>query len=134
MNKFFDITFFKFIIVGIINTVVGATVMFICYNILDYSYWISSTLNYVVGGIISFVLNKNFTFKQKSHVDFKQVILFALIIISSYFFSYIISLNISHIFFYDYPVLIQENIALCLGMIIYTFINYLGQKLLVFTK
>ena len=31
-NKF-DITFFKFILVGIINTVVGTAVMFIAYNV-----------------------------------------------------------------------------------------------------
>ena len=45
-NKF-DITFFKFILVGIINTVVGTAVMFIAYNVFHLSYWVSSAANHV---------------------------------------------------------------------------------------
>ena len=34
----------KFLIVGVINTLVGSGLMFLLYNLLGVSYWISSTL------------------------------------------------------------------------------------------
>ena len=55
----------RFIIVGIINTLVGAGVMFFMYNILGAGYWVSSALNYIAGSIVSYFLNKYFTFRQK---------------------------------------------------------------------
>ena len=36
--KFFDVTFWKFILVGIANTIVGTGVMFVFYNVFHFSY------------------------------------------------------------------------------------------------
>ena len=47
LKIFYDKTFLKFIIVGVINTIVGAGVMFALYNIFHFSYWVSSIMNYV---------------------------------------------------------------------------------------
>ncbi len=58
LKIFYDKTFLKFIIVGVINTIVGAGVMFALYNIFHFSYWVSSIMNYVTGSIVSFFLNK----------------------------------------------------------------------------
>ncbi len=66
LKIFYDKTFLKFIIVGVINTIVGAGVMFALYNIFHFSYWVSSIMNYVTGSIVSFFLNKYFTFKSSS--------------------------------------------------------------------
>lgn len=49
LQKILDITFWKFVLVGIINTLVGTTVMFVAYNFLHFSYWVSSASNYVGG-------------------------------------------------------------------------------------
>ena len=71
LKKIFDPTFFRFIIVGCINTLVGYGVMFGLYNLAglhtwgDRGYWISSAANYVVGSIVSYVLNKHFTFRNR---------------------------------------------------------------------
>ena len=70
LKKIFDPTFFRFILVGVINTLVGYGVMFGLYNLAglhrlgDTGYWISSAANYVVGSIVSFFLNKHFTFRN----------------------------------------------------------------------
>ena len=61
-----DITFLKFVLVGVVNTVVGTAVMFLAYNLLHLSYWVSSAANYIVGSICSYFLNKYFTFQNKS--------------------------------------------------------------------
>lgn len=64
-------TFFRFILVGIVNTLVGYGVMFGLYNLAglhtwgDAGYWISSAANYIVGSVVSFFLNKHFTFRNQ---------------------------------------------------------------------
>ena len=39
-------TLYKFLLVGLINTALGASVMFVAYNMLGLSYWLSSATNY----------------------------------------------------------------------------------------
>jgi len=63
--KYVDKKLGKFIIVGIINTIVGCGVMFGLYNLAGCSYWMSSAANYIVGSILSFFLNKYYTFQHK---------------------------------------------------------------------
>ena len=65
IKKFLDITFLKFVLVGVINTIVGTAVMFLCYNAFHCSYWFLSAMNYVIGSIVSYFLNKYFTFQNK---------------------------------------------------------------------
>ena len=55
----------RFLLVGVVNTLIGAGLMFLLYNVANCSYWLSSAVNYVVGGIVSFFLNKYFTFENK---------------------------------------------------------------------
>ena len=66
VKKIFDLTFWKFILVGIANTLFGTAIMFLFYNLLHFNYWISSASNYIFGSILSYFLNKYFTFKNKS--------------------------------------------------------------------
>lgn len=76
--KLIDKTTIKFILVGIVNTLVGTGVMFLMYNLLHASYWISSASNYIIGSIVSYVLNKYFTF-QNNEKSFAMVIKFVII-------------------------------------------------------
>lgn len=63
-----DWTAVKFIFVGIINTVFGTAIMFGLYNLAGCSYWISSAANYFLGSILSFALNKHFTFRNQDAI------------------------------------------------------------------
>lgn len=54
IQQLLDVTFWKFVLVGIVNTLVGTTVMFVAYNALHLSYWISSASNYIIGSIVSY--------------------------------------------------------------------------------
>ena len=40
IKNMLDITFWKFVLVGIVNTLVGTGVMFAAYNLLHLSYWV----------------------------------------------------------------------------------------------
>ena len=71
VKQLLDPTFFRFILVGIVNTLVGYGVMFGLYNLAglhtwgDAGYWISSAANYIVGSVVSIFLNKHFTFRNQ---------------------------------------------------------------------
>ena len=128
---FYDKTFLKFIIVGIINTAVGAGVMFALYNIFHCSYWFSSIMNYVVGSIVSFFLNKYFTFKSKSF-SFKEVIYFIINIAVCFFIAYGLAKPFAIYILSGYSKSVQENTAMFIGMVIFTGLNYLSQRFIVF--
>ena len=70
LKKFFDIKFWKFILVGIINTVVGEGVVLLLTNPVGWKQYswgpgAAAFIGVVVGSIVSFFLNKSFTFKNK---------------------------------------------------------------------
>ena len=55
--RLIDKTTIKFLLVGVINTIVGTSIMFLLYNIGHMNYWVSSAANYIVGSIVSYFLN-----------------------------------------------------------------------------
>ena len=67
-KKWIDGTVPRFLLVGVINTLVGCGAMFLLYNLAHWSYWLSSAANYLLGGIVSFFLNKYFTFRKRGVV------------------------------------------------------------------
>ena len=68
MKNIIDKKLLKFILVGIVNTLVGTAIMFGLYNLAGCSYWVSSAANYVIGSILSYVLNKKFTFRHRGQI------------------------------------------------------------------
>jgi len=128
-----DYTFFKFIGVGIINTFVSSILMFVLYNTTEIGYWLSSALSYLLGTILSFFLNKYFTFTVQ-HWSVFMVISFILTIVISYLTAYGIAKPAMNYFLQNSPQNIRENAALFTGMCLFTGINYLGQRLIVFRK
>lgn len=127
MIKLFDSTVPKFLLVGIINTIVGAGIMFLLYNLAHCSYWFSSAANYVVGGIVSFFLNKYFTFQNKGW-SWGQVIKFTVNLLICYLIGYGIAKEASEVVLSEMEVELQENIAMLVGMCMYTVLNYFGQR------
>ena len=87
IRLFTDKTFMKFVVIGIVNTIVGTAIMFIFYNVCHLSYWISSASNYFFGSICSYILNKHFTFKNKER-GWKPLLRFTLNIITCYLLAY----------------------------------------------
>ena len=131
VNKLFDKTVIKFLIVGVINTLVGTGTMFLLYNLAHCSYWISSAANYVVGGIVSFFLNKYFTFQNKEK-SVQQVLKFVLTVSVCYFIAYGAAKPLALYVLAGQSQVIQENIAMLVGMGLYTALNYLGQRFFAF--
>ena len=133
IQQLLDLTFWKFVLVGIINTVVGTTVMFVAYNALHFSYWVSSASNYVIGSIVSYFLNKYFTFEVKEY-SVKQVLRFALNIAVCYAVAYGLAKPFAVWLLSDASVKVQDNVAMLVGMVVFTGLNYIGQRFFAFAK
>lgn len=131
IRKLIDKTFIKFILVGCINTLVGTAVMFISYNVISLGYWISSALNYVVGSIVSYFLNKYYTFQDKEKSK-KKIIKFIVNISVCYIIAYGVAKPLIRIILDTSKQSIQENIAMLFGMGLFVILNYIGQRVFVF--
>lgn len=128
---FLDKTMLKFLMVGVVNVTVGAGTMFLLYNLAGCSYWMSSAANYIVGGIVSFFLNKYFTFQNKER-SWMQVVKFAALVAACYFIAYGLAKPMAIWALSSQPLNIQENVAMCIGTCLYTLLNYLGQRFFAF--
>ena len=67
MKKIVDIKLLKFITVGVVNTLLGMLIMFGLYNVFGCSYWFSSAVNYILVSILSYCMNRRFTFNFKGN-------------------------------------------------------------------
>ena len=125
----------KFIIVGIINTIVGTSIMLVFYNVFHFNYWISSASNYVLTSILSFFLNKYYTLRNKEK-GWKPALRFTINIALCYLIAFgiakpfvrwllsYLSTNLSLTWI--------ENIAMLFGSVLFVIINYLGQRFFAF--
>jgi len=127
----FDNTFLRFVIVGSINTFVGGVFIFILYNVIETGYWLSSATSYILVTILSFFLNKYFTFGVKGWSAI-MVISFVLTIVISYLIAYGVSRPVMNYLLRNNTQKIRENVALFTGMCLFTAVNYLGQRFIVF--
>ena len=131
--KLFDQTTLKFILVGIVNTLFGTAVMFIAYNLFGASYWLASALNYILGSILSYFLNKYFTFKSKEK-SWQEVVKFIINITICYLLAYGLAKPLVFKILEGQDIKMVENIAMMVGMVLFVGLNYLGQRFLVFKK
>jgi len=133
VKKIVDWITIKFLIVGILNTLVGTTVMFLAYNWLHLNYWISSAANYIIGSAVSYVLNKHFTFQNKDK-SFKVLMRFVISISMCYLLAYGIAKPLTMKVLSGRSVSIQENIAMIAGMSFFVVFNYIGQRYFAFKE
>lgn len=134
-DRLFNSTLIRFGLVGVANTLFGAAIMFVLYNVFNVSYWISSACNYIFGSVLSYFLNKHFTFRDKAK-GWKQVARFVIGIALCYLLAYglaqpLISTLLSGM---DLGVKLQDNIAMLTGMVLFVCFNYLTQRFFTFRK
>ena len=136
MKKFlslFDAKLLRFLIVGVINTLVGMAIMFGLYNLAGCTYWVSSAANYILTSILSFFLNKYFTFKNKEQ-SLSQVLRFVINIAVCYLAAYGIAKPLCLRLMANASVSLRDNVSMLVGMVLFTGLNYLGQRLFAFRE
>lgn len=107
--------------------------MFGLYNLAGFSYWLSSSANYILTSILSYFLNKYFTFQHKKD-SWKSALRFALNIAVCYLLAYGIAKQLALLLLSNVSVKVQENVAMIVGMVFFTVLNYLGQRFFAFKE
>ena len=137
MKHFFDRSFFLFLAVGAANTVVGAALMLVFYQWAGMGYWGSSALSYLLASVMSFFLNRRFTFASNAGLA-KSAARFALNIAICYLIAYSAAKPaVQALLLRCTPQVGQEvceQAAMLFGMGLFTLLNYFGQRYGVFQK
>ena len=133
IRKLLDKTFWKFILVGSANTLFGTGIMFLFYNVFHFGYWVSSASNYVFGSILSYFLNKHFTFQNKSKGP-KVILRFILNITVCYLVAYGLAKPLVRTLLSGMSVTVQDNGAMLVGMVVFVGLNYIGQRFFAFRE
>lgn len=133
LKDFFNITFWKFILVGMINTMVGMGAMYLYYNLINDNKLIAFTINIVFGSTVSYFLNKNFTFKKKGETG-SSIIKFIANIVACYIISYgVADVLVPHILT-GLSKTVLDNISMFISSCLFVACNYVGQRFFVFKK
>ena len=133
LKKLFDEKLWKFLLVGVVNTLVGTGIMFALYNLLHVSYWLSSAANYVCGGLVSYFLNRRFTFRD-TEKGWKPFLRFVLQVAICYLIAYGLAKPIMWRLLAEHSEKLRDNAAMLTGAVLYTGLNYLGQRFFTFRK
>ncbi|HEX2927263.1 MAG TPA: GtrA family protein [Ruminiclostridium sp.] len=116
----------KYGLVGVVNTVITMIILFLLQNVFGVSYKIANGAGYVAGFINSFVLNKFWTFKGNQKSTFSQFIRFALVFAVCY------AIQLGLVVLLVEKVHIGKNISQLIGMVFYTLVSFLLNKLFTF--
>lgn len=130
-TQFFDEKLIKFICVGVVNTLVGMAIMFGLYNLAGCSYWVSSAANYILASILSYFLNKTFTFGNQDSVG-STALRFVINIAICYLLAYGIAKPLTAAILSGASVSLRDNCSMFVGMVLFTGFNYIGQRFFAF--
>lgn len=133
LRQFASREFLTFLVVGVVNTLFGTAIMLVLYNVFGCSYWVSSFCDYFFGSILSYFLNKHFTFHYQG-TDWRSIVKFALNIVVCYLIAYSVALPLTQAALENLQLSkpVVENVAMLVGTVLFMVINYLGQKFYAF--
>lgn len=142
--------FISYCLVGVANTIVGLSTAYVFLNVFLSSYIISVAAAYVAGIIVSFFLNKKYTFNNNSNNNLQLFVRFVFAMLPSYIISYyfgyhviqiIVDANIfNHIlinlskFTGSEIARLTDNMAVLMSMAIYLVLGFSVNKLVIFKQ
>ncbi len=118
----------KYGLVGVINTVVTAVVIFALMNVFGVSYRISNMAGYIAGFFNSFVLNKFWTFKGKQASTVRQFLRFTAVFAVCYLLQHGLLVILVE------KLLLGQNLSTLIAMVFYTVLGFFFNKLFTFKK
>ena len=131
-GKFLDASVWKFLLVGVGNTLLSMVLMFALEGL---GYWPSTAIAYVAGAVMSFFLNRHFTFHSEETLG-RSAVKFAVNVAVCYVVGY----GLARLIVGGPPPLTAvpavwwERFSKLVGMGLYTALNYFGQRFFAFRK
>ena len=132
MARLIDKSIPKFLLVGVGNTLLSMVLMFLLEGL---GYWPSTAIAYVAGAVMSFFLNRSFTFKSEETLK-RSAVKFAVNVAVCYVLAYALAQPIAGWVLGRTSLsrLWQERLTKLGGMCLYTVLNYFGQRFFAFRK
>lgn len=136
MSGFFDKSMIPFLLIGVGNTLISQLLMQLLHA-LGAGYWWSSALPFALTSIASYALNKRFSFRNSASVG-STLWRFALVIAVCYLLAYSVARPLTaalltHVAPQADAGLI-EKLAMLTGQVLFTALNYVGQRFFAFRK
>jgi len=116
--------------VGIVNTLIGLSAIYLFYNVFSLNYWISTSIGNAIGMISSFILNRRFTFKSDVSI-LKSSIKFIAVSVTSYCIAYYLGYLLILIFEgASLPInkTVYNNLSILFSSGLYTILGYIGNR------
>ena len=129
----FDVKMWKFLLVGLLNTLVGDGLSFLLINATTIGMWWATALPMALASVMSYFLNKYFTFKN-TEKGWRPVLRFAINIAACYLLAYGIAIPVMQWALSAADPVLRDNVAKLTGMVLFTGFNYLGQRLFAFRE
>ena len=132
MARLIDSSIPKFLRVGVGNTRLSMFLMFLLEGL---GYWPSTAIAYVAGAVMSFFLNRHFTFHSQEKLG-RSAVMFAVNVAVCYVVGYGLAKVLVPIPQQPnaVPVIWVERLSKLVGMGLYTVLNYFGQRFFAFRK
>ena len=132
-RRLLDRTLGRYMLVNLFCWGIGTGVMFLLYNLHIGGYWLASASNYLIGGTLGYILNRRFTFHSHSRrlVELAKYIAHMLV---CYFIAYTVAPKLCAGLITRFGLHAAGNVALTVGMVLFTILNYFGQRYLVFRR
>ena len=132
MAKLIDKSIPKFLLVGVGNTLLSMVLMFLLEGL---GYWPSTAIAYVAGAVMSFFLNRHFTFHSQE-TALRSAVKFALNVAVCYLLAYGVAQPVMELLPRPdvVPIIWWERLTKLVGMGLYTVLNYFGQRFFAFRK
>lgn len=132
--------FIKYALVGVLNTLVTLSIIFLCKSVIGINPLVSNAIGYVAGVINSFLWNKTWVFR--SHDSYLRE---ALIFLAGFLLCYGIQFLTVWVLSYKSPlndfewdilgfVLSGYGLATLVGNLVYTIANYIYNRLVTFRR
>lgn len=117
--------FFRFLTVGVLNTMLGYCVIFTCMYVAKMSPEISNAAGYVVGLFASYILNRKYTFNSRQ-TQHSEVIRFLAVFVVAY------ALNFAVLVILIHRIGIHDGASQVLAGLIYVVASFIMNKYYVF--
>ena len=131
-KKLIDKSIPRFLLVGVGNTLLSMALMFLLEGL---GYWPSTAIAYVAGAVMSFFLNRHFTFHSEETLG-RSAVKFAVNVAVCYVVGYGLAWLIMDALtpFSPLPEVWWERLTKLVGMGLYTVFNYFGQRFFAFRR
>lgn len=123
----------KFLLVGVLNTLVGDGLSFLLINFTALGMWWSTAIPTALASVMSYLLNKHFTFKN-TEKGWRPVLRFAINIAACYLLAYGIAIPAMQWLLSAADPTFRDNVAKLVGMGLFVCFNYLGQRFFAFRE